>query len=69
MSQQTTPELHAIAELTCQIRVAGKTKAMKVQADLSEEIKYKLCKECFNCEMYLRNLSVVTMNGMKATRY
>ena len=42
---------------------------MMVQANLPEEIKYKLCKECFNYAMYLSNLAVVTLNGKAATRY
>ena len=33
--------------------ITGKTRTMLVQANLLEEIKYKLCKECFNCAMYL----------------
>ena len=40
-----------------------------VQANLLEEVKYKLCKECFNCAMYLSNLAVVTFNGKTAIRY
>ena len=39
------------------------------QANLPKEIKYKLCKECFNCTVYLSNLAVVTLNGKTATRY
>ena len=40
-----------------------------VLANLSEEIKYKLCMECFHCAMYLSNLAVVTLNEKAATRY
>ena len=40
-----------------------------VHANTPEEIKYKLCKECFNCATYLSNLSVVTLNGKMATKY
>ena len=40
-----------------------------VQANLLEEIKYQLCKECFNCAIYLSHLAVVTLNGKAATRY
>ena len=43
--------------------VAGKARAMMVQANLPKEIKYMLCKECFNSAMYLSNLTVVTLNG------
>ena len=42
--------------------VPGKARAMMVQANLSQKIKYKLCKEFFNCDMYLSNLAVVTLN-------
>ena len=49
--------------------IIGKARAMMVQANLPEEIKYKLCKECFNCSMYLSNLAVVTLNGKAADRY
>ena len=38
--------------------IAGKAIAMMVQANLSEEIKYKLCK-AFNCAMYISNLAMV----------
>ena len=41
---------------------------MIVQANLLEEIKYKLCKERFNYDTYLSNLVVVTLNG-KTARY
>ena len=47
--------------------VAGKARAMMEQVNLLEEIKYKLCKEGFNCAMYLRNWEVVTLNGKTAT--
>ena len=49
--------------------IADRARAMMVQANLQEEIKYKLFKECFNCATYLRNLSVVTLKGKTATRY
>ena len=49
--------------------IAGKARAMMVQANLTEEITYKLCKECFNYALYLSNLAVVTLNGKAATRY
>ena len=49
--------------------VAGKARAMMVQALLPQEIKYKLCKECFNCATYLSNLAVVILNRKAATRY
>ena len=49
--------------------IAGKARPMMVQGNVQEEIKYKLCKECFNCAMYLSNLSVVTLKGKTATRY
>ena len=42
---------------------------MMVQANLPEGIKYKLCKECFNCATYESNLAVVTLKGKTATRY
>ena len=51
------------------VDVPGKARAMMLQANLPEEIKYKLCKECFNCALYLSNLAVVTLNGKAATRY
>ena len=49
--------------------IAGKARALMVQANLPEEIKYKLCKECFKCAMSLSNFTVVTINGIAATRY
>ena len=49
--------------------VTGKARAMMVQANLPEEIKHKLCKECFNCATYLSKLAVRTLNGKAATRY
>ena len=42
---------------------------MIVETNLPEEIKYNLCKECFNCAMYLSNLAVVKLNGQTVTRY
>ena len=33
--------------------IAGEARGMMFQADLPEEIKYKLCMECFNCATYL----------------
>ena len=42
---------------------------MMVQANLPEEINYKLCKECFNCATYLTSLAVVILNGKTAMRY
>ena len=35
--------------------ITGKARAMMVKGNLLEEIKYKLCKECSNCVMYLSN--------------
>ena len=49
--------------------IAGKARAMMVQANLHKEIKYKLCKECLNSEVYLSNLAVVTLNGKTTTRH
>ena len=49
--------------------ITGKARAMMVNSNMPEEIKYKLCKECFNCPMYLSNLAVVILNGKTATRY
>ena len=49
--------------------IPGKARAMMVQANLQEEIKYKLCKECFHCAMNLNNLAVVILNGKAAIRY
>ena len=37
--------------------IAGKVRAMMIQANLPEEIKYKLSKECLNCDTYLSNLA------------
>ena len=42
---------------------------MIVQANFPEEIKYKLCKACFNCATHLSNLAVVTLSGKTAIRY
>ena len=42
---------------------------MIAQANLPEDIIYKLCKECFNCATYLSNLAVVTLNRKTATKY
>ena len=36
-----------------------------LQKNLPEEIKYKLCKECFNSAIYFSNLKVVTLNEAK----
>ena len=63
-----TPQRNQLAKLGF-ADVVGKARAMMVQANLPEEIKYKLCNECLNCAMYLRNLAVVTLNGKTATRY
>ena len=49
--------------------VTGKERAIMVVANLPKEIKYKLCKECFNCAKYFSNLAVMTINGQTATRY
>ena len=49
--------------------IAGKARAMMVQANLPEQIKYKLCKQCFNCATYLSNLVVMMLNRKTATRY
>ena len=49
--------------------VAGKARAIMLQANLPEEIKYKLCKECFNYDTNLINLAVVILNVKTATRY
>ena len=43
--------------------IAGKARAMMVQANLPEEIIYKLSREYFNCATYLSNLAVVTFNA------
>ena len=48
--------------------IDGKARAMMVQANLPEEIKYKLCKEYFNCAMNLSNLVIMTLNGKKVTK-
>ena len=65
---KSMPQRNQLAELGF-ADIVGKVRAMMVQANLTEEIKYKLCKECFNCAMYLSNLAVVTLNGKVATRY
>ena len=62
-----TPQMNQLPELWF-TDIAGKARAIMVQANLLEEIKYKLCKECFNCATYLSNLAVVTLNGKTATR-
>ena len=62
------PQRNELAELGF-ADVAEKARAMMVQANLPEEIKYKLCKECFNCATYLTNLTVVMLNRETATRY
>ena len=62
------PQRNQIAELGF-ADVGGKARAMMVQANLPEEIKYKLCKECFNCATYLSNLAVATLNKKAVTRY
>ena len=62
------PQRNQLAELGF-ADVAGKARAIMVQANLPEEIQYKLCKECFNHAMYLSNLAVVTLNRKTATRY
>ena len=49
--------------------IACKARAMMVKANLPGNIKYKLCKECFNCVTYLSNMAAVTLNGKAATRY
>ena len=49
--------------------IAGKARAMMIQANMPKDIKHKLCKECFNCVTYLSNLEMVTLNGEPATRY
>ena len=49
--------------------ITKKTRAMIVQANMPEKIKYKPCKECLNCATYLSNLAVVILNGKIATRY
>ena len=48
--------------------IACKARAMMVQANLQEKIKYKVCKECFNCATNLSILAIVTLNGKTATR-
>ena len=48
--------------------ITGKAKAMIVQANFPEEIKYKLCKKCY-CAMHLSNLAVVTLHGKTDTSY
>ena len=62
------PQRNQLAELGF-VDVTGIASAMMVQANLPEEIKYKLFKVCFNCATYLINLSVVTLNGKTATKY
>ena len=63
-----TPQRNQLAKLGFAY-IASKARAMIVEANLLEEIKYKLCKECFNCAMYLSNLAMVTLNTKTATRY
>ena len=56
---------HSPEEPACQTIVdeIGMARAMMAQANLPEGLKYKLCKECFDCTAYLSNLAVVTLNG------
>ena len=49
--------------------VVDKARAMMVLANLPEEIKYKLCKECLNCAKYLSNQAAVALNVKKDTMY
>ena len=60
------PQRNQLSELRF-ADISGKARAVMVQANLPEEIKFKLCKECFNCTTYLSNLAVVTLNGKAAT--
>ena len=62
------PQRNQIAKLGF-ADITGKARAMMVQANLLEEIKYKLCKECFNGATYLSNLTVVILNCKTATSY
>ena len=59
-TKKSRPQQNQLTELRF-IDVANKARAMMVQANLSAEIKYKFCGECFNCPTYLSNLSVVTL--------
>ena len=51
------------------VTIVGKARAMMIQANMPEEIKYNLCKKCISCATYLSNLAVVILNGKTATRY
>ena len=55
-----TPQRNQLAELGC-TDIAGKARAMMVEANLLEKIKYKKCKECFNCATYFSNLLVMKL--------
>ena len=45
------PQRNQLAELGF-VDITGKTRAMMIQANMTEEIRYKLCKEWFNYAMY-----------------
>ena len=62
------PERNQLAKLGF-TDVAGKARHLIVWTNSPEEVKYKLCKECFNCAMYLSNLAVVTLSGKEAIRH
>ena len=49
-----TPKRNQLAKLRLS-DIAGKARAIMVQANMPEEIKFKLYKECFNCTTYLSN--------------
>ena len=48
--------------------IVGKARAMMVQANMLEEIKYKLCKGCFKCAIYFSNFAMATLNGKTSTK-
>ena len=54
------PHINQLAKLGF-ADVTGKAIDMMVQANLPDEIMYKLCKKFFSCAKYISSLAVVTL--------
>ena len=54
---KVTPQRNHLAELGF-ADLANKGRAMLISANLPQEVRFRLCKEAFNCATHLSNLAI-----------
>ena len=63
-----TPQRNAVVERGF-ATLGGRGRALMYQANVTEDVRYRVCKEVLQCTTMLDNVVVIIINGAKGTRY